>query len=104
MSSIEVAPTATTARVDGEAGAEDWQVTLFPNPVRDRLSVALPFAADGVKATAVTDAKGTPLLRNAHRQTEAQGLEIATEALPAGLYLLHLEGPQGSKRVKFINR
>jgi hypothetical protein len=79
-------------------------VTLFPNPVRERLLVALPFAADAVAATAVTDAKGTPLLRNAHRQTGAQQLEIATEGLPAGLYLLHLEGPQGAARVKFIKR
>ncbi|MBD0256288.1 MAG: T9SS type A sorting domain-containing protein, partial [Cytophagales bacterium] len=104
VSAIEVVPAATTARVDAEAGPEDWQVTCFPNPVRDRLTVALPFPADAVEATAVTDAKGTPLLHDAHRQTGVQQLEIATEALPAGLYLLHLEGPQGAKRVKFIKR
>ncbi len=104
VAAIEVVPAAVAARVAPEAGTEDWQVTLFPNPVRERLSVALPFAADAVEATAVTDAKGTPLLRNAHRQTGAQQLEIATEGLPAGFYLLHLEGPHGAARVKFIKR
>jgi|GEM_PF-1038907 len=105
VSALEVVPVTAAAREAAlEAGAEDWPVTLFPNPVRDRLSVTLPFPAGQVEATAVTDAKGTPLLRDAHRQTGAQALEIRTEGLPAGLYLLHLDGPQGSRRVKFIKQ
>ncbi|HEX8531558.1 MAG TPA: ELWxxDGT repeat protein, partial [Cytophagales bacterium] len=59
VSAIEVTP-ATVAAREGvlEAGAEDWPLTLFPNPVRDRLTVTLPFPAGKVEATAITDAAG----------------------------------------------
>jgi ELWxxDGT repeat protein len=103
VSVIEVVPTAVAAREAApETGTEDWQATLFPNPVRDRLTVRLPFAASQVEATAVTDAAGTVRLRNAHRLAGENALEIRTAGLPGGMYLLRLDGPHGAKLVKFL--
>jgi hypothetical protein len=87
-----------------EAGTEEGQATLFPNPVQDRLTVTLPFAAAGVEATAVTDAAGTVRPRNAHRPTGENALEIRTGGLPAGLYLLRLDTPSGRRVLRFIKQ
>jgi hypothetical protein len=103
VSAIEVTPATVAAREAApERDAGEGQVTLFPNPVRDRLTVTLPSAASQVEATAVTDATGTVRLRNAHRQTGENALEIRTAGLPAGMYLLRLDGPHGARLVKFL--
>jgi hypothetical protein len=104
VSAIEVVATTTPARV---AAAEDdgtGPVTLFPNPVRDRLSVALPFPADQVRGTAVTDNTGRVHLRDAHRADGGNGLAIPAAGLAEGFYLLRLDGPHGTQVLKFIKR
>ncbi|HEX8530082.1 MAG TPA: T9SS type A sorting domain-containing protein, partial [Cytophagales bacterium] len=100
---------ATTAAareaLAGEAAAaETFGVQLYPNPVQDRLSVKLPFAAGQVRGTSVADAAGKPRLHNAHRAVGADALEIRTEGLPPGFYLLKLDTEQGFKVVKFIKQ
>ncbi|HEX8530731.1 MAG TPA: malectin domain-containing carbohydrate-binding protein, partial [Cytophagales bacterium] len=105
VSAIEVTPAPAAAR-EGvvEAGAEAVQVKLFPNPVRDRLLVALPFPAAQVRGTAVTDNAGRVHLRDAHRARGENGLEIPAAGLRPGFYLLRLDGPQGTQVVKFLKR
>jgi hypothetical protein len=79
-------------------------VRLFPNPVQDKLLVSLPFPAERVRGTAVTDATGTVRLLNAHRAAGEYELEIGTAALPGGLYLLRLDTPSGRRVLKFVKR
>jgi hypothetical protein len=77
---------------------------LFPNPVQDRLFVALPFPAGQVRGTTVTDARGTVLLLNAHQVSGENQLEIGTGTLPKGLFLLRVQSEGGGQTLKFLKR
>jgi hypothetical protein len=102
VSAIEVVPATVAAReASAEADGEAVQVKLFPNPVQDRLYVALPFPAAQVQSTAVTDNAGRVQLLDAHRANGENGLEIPAAGLREGFYLLRLDGPQGTQVVKF---
>jgi hypothetical protein len=103
VSAIEVVPAAVTARL-GTPEAEDESVTVFPNPVRGRLTVTLPFPAGQVRGTAVTDAAGTVRLRNVHTVSGPQELRLETGRLPKGLHLLRLDTENGLRVVKFVKQ
>jgi hypothetical protein len=103
----QVNTAATAPAREGVAGgtaAEGFSVKLYPNPVQDRLSVQLPFAAGQVRGTSVADAAGNPRLLDAHQATSADELEIRTQGLPPGFYLLKLDTEHGFKVVKFIKQ
>jgi hypothetical protein len=105
VSALEVVAVPAPARVAAaEEDTADWQVRLFPNPVRDELTVGLPFAAEAVRATAVADATGATRLLNAHRVTAAGDLRIGVSQLPGGLYVLRLDTDRGVRVVKFLKR
>ena len=105
VSAIEVTPATTAAREGSpEVSAEAVAVKLFPNPVQDRLYVALPFPAAQVRSTAVTDNAGRVHLLDAHRADGENGLEIPAAGLREGFYLLRLDGPQGTQVVKFLKQ
>ncbi len=106
ISAIEVVPVAATrvAAEDNAAGTETWKATLFPNPASDRLTVTLPFAADAVEATTVTDPAGNARLLDAHRVSSPDQLEIGVGTLPQGLYLLRINTTHGSQVLKFVKR
>jgi hypothetical protein len=72
VAAIEAVPvTVAGAREAGETkavgGAEDVQVSLYPNPARENLTVKLPFAARQVTGTAVVTAAGEGILQDGHR-------------------------------------
>jgi hypothetical protein len=104
VSAVEVVP-ATAARVAaGEPAAEEGQVHLYPNPVRDKFSVKLPFAASQVKATAITDAAGTVHLVDAHEVAAEDQLQLSVGSLPPGFFLLRLDTELGYRVVKFTKQ
>ncbi|HEX8530222.1 MAG TPA: T9SS type A sorting domain-containing protein, partial [Cytophagales bacterium] len=107
VSAIEVLPAPFAARVapageNGESG--EGRAHLYPNPVRDQLTVKLPFPASALKATLVTDAAGTVHLRNAHAPSGPDAFQLRTAGLPAGFYLLRLETGQGATVLKFLKQ
>ncbi|MBD0255604.1 MAG: hypothetical protein ICV83_07780 [Cytophagales bacterium] len=105
VSAVEVIPVAAVARMAaGETAAEEGQVRLYPNPVRDKLSVRLPFAASQVKATAITDAAGTVHLVNAHEAAAEDQLQLSVGSLPPGFFLLRLDTEHGYRVVKFTKQ
>ncbi len=103
ISAIEVTPAATAAR-EAAPEAGNAQVRLFPNPVQDRLFVTLPFPAARVQGTAVTDARGRVLLPDGHRISGENGLEIGTESLPRGLFLLRIHAGDQTQTLKFLKQ
>jgi hypothetical protein len=107
VSAIEVVPVAVAARTaaeDDATGTETWKATLFPNPVADRLTVTLPFSADAVSGTTVTDQAGNARLLNAHQVSGADQLQIGVGTLPQGLYLLRIDTEHGRKVLKFVKQ
>jgi ELWxxDGT repeat protein len=105
VSAVEVVPVTAVARMAaGEPDGEDWQVRLYPNPVRDKLSVGLPFAASQVKATTITDAAGTVHLVNAHEVAAEDRLQLSVGTLPRGFFLLRLDTDRGYRVVKFTKQ
>jgi hypothetical protein len=103
VSAVEILP-AAGARLAGEPEPEAGAVRLYPNPATDKLSVKLPFPAGQVQSTGVSDGAGRVLLRDAHRQTGEDELEIRVESLPAGFYLLQLRTDDGSRSIKFLKQ
>jgi hypothetical protein len=99
-----VTPAPVTARE--AAGDEELKgrVTLFPKPVRDKLFVTLPFPAGQVQGTAVTDARGQVLLTDGHRVSGENGLEIGTESLSKGLFLLRILAGDQTHTLKFLKQ
>ncbi|MBD0255208.1 MAG: choice-of-anchor D domain-containing protein, partial [Cytophagales bacterium] len=96
--------TSPAARIAAGNGTEAPAVRLHPNPVRDRLTVELPFPADQVEATAIADAAGVVRLKDAHVAAGPQALHLDVAALPAGLYLLRIEAGTGHRVTRFVKR
>ena len=101
---VDAATAAAREVAADQTATESFAVKLYPNPVQDRLSVKLPFDASQVRGTSVADAAGKPRLDNAHRAISADELEIRTEGLQPGFYLLKLDTELGFKVVKFIKQ
>ncbi len=107
ISAIEVVPVAAAARTAAEdiaAGTETWKATLYPNPASDRLTVTLPFPAEAVEATTITDPAGNARLLNAHQVSGPDQLQIGVGTLPQGLYLLKIDTAHGRRVLKFVKQ
>jgi hypothetical protein len=106
----QLAATASAAESEAEAAhdghaASDGSLRLYPNPVADRLSVQLPFPGAQVRETAVMDATGRVVLRNAHTLAGEAHLTLSAESLPPGLYVLKLNtDAYGVRVVRFTKR
>ncbi len=104
----QLQPVTSPARVAASgskaAPSEAFQLKLYPNPVEDRLTVQLPFAASQVRATAVTDLTGRQYLHNAHKAGGGQQLFLPVGSLRPGLYLLRLQVGNTSRVVRFSKR
>jgi hypothetical protein len=97
-------PVAVSARAATGGKGEESPIQLYPNPARGQLTVALPFAASQVTATAVTDLAGRQHLHNAHKASGPRQLLVPLGTLPAGLYLLRLQAGPDSRVIRFSKR
>ncbi|MBD0255872.1 MAG: hypothetical protein ICV83_09145 [Cytophagales bacterium] len=107
VAAIEVVPVTVAgarevAATSVAGGAEDVQVSLYPNPVRENLTVKLPFAARQVTGTTVVTATGEGILQDGHRVKGEYELEIPVGSLKPGLYLLRLRSAHGQQVVRFV--
>ena len=71
--------------------------TLFPNPAREYVTLSLPSLPEGPARVTLRNAIGQELLS---LPLASPQLTIPTSSLPAGLYLLTLPSPQGSRSVR----
>jgi hypothetical protein len=106
VAAIEVVPVTVAAAREVSAaqaaGAEDVQVSLYPNPARENLTVKLPFAARQVTGTAVVTAAGEEIFQDGHRVKGEYELEVPVGQLKPGLYLLWLRSAHGQQVVRFV--
>ncbi len=104
VEAIEVVRTPAGARLAVTAPEGTDGVTLYPNPVADRLYVRLTTPAAEVSTTAITATGGQTLRQNPHRVVGTHELEIRVDGLRSGLYLLHLQTGQGRRVVRFTKQ
>jgi hypothetical protein len=105
VSAIEVVPAPVVARVAAEdANTGDWNVSVYPNPAADRLTVQLPFQAALVQSTAVRGVAGNVLVTDAHQVSGENEIKLEVGTLRGGVYLLEIDAPGGRKTVKFVKR
>ncbi len=76
---------------------ESLELALFPNPATDRLTATAPALA--ARTYRVLNALGQVL---DHGAAEAENPTVDVRALPAGTYLLELNGPGGRQVRRFV--
>ncbi len=93
---------ARAANAEGRLGEElALNMSLFPNPVVNQLSVQMNVPASSVTATAVTDVTGRSYLHNAHQRVAQNQIRINTAGLVSGTYLLRVATSQGQQTIRF---
>jgi hypothetical protein len=93
------------ARMDYSTQSEPAaRVSLYPNPVADKVTLDLHGLPAAKAKTLLTDAVGKPLLQNAHRVVGASLLEVDMRALPPGLYLIGLQTQEAYQLLKVVKQ
>jgi alpha-tubulin suppressor-like RCC1 family protein len=83
---------------------EEVELSVYPNPVRDKVTIDLKgMPAAGAK-TILTNAFGKSILQNAHRVVGESLLEIDMTALQPGLYLIQLKTDTADKVIKVVKQ
>ena len=83
----------------GQADVGVATFTLSPNPARERVTVAVGSAVAAPCVVVLRDEQGRELLR---QRLEGREVTLSTRGLPAGVYLVTLESPQGSSTQKLV--
>jgi hypothetical protein len=92
---------ASTARLAAEEEGQ-VEISLYPNPVLDKVTIDLKgISAIGAK-TMLTDAVGKSVLVNAHKIVGESLLELDMSGLRSGLYIIQLRTEAASKVIKVI--
>lgn len=92
LNAVICTPTAVT-----DADHEE-PLILYPNPVKDRLTIALP-SGTGSADVRILDAVGRTVYQ---QQVSGTSAEVDTKALPAGSYRCILETAQGRQMQGFV--
>jgi hypothetical protein len=104
LAALEVVP-VTASRVAAAGSRETSNgAVLYPNPVRDKLYVALDGSPEGVQGTTLTDALGVARLVNGHRVTDARTLEVDVRNLRPGAYLLAITRADQTRLLRFVKQ
>ena len=106
IAAIEIIPAATSARLalnPATAAAGSQQVSLFPNPATERVTVKLAAPAEHI-STIITDLTGAVLGNNQHQKLDATTFAIPVSSLPPAVYLLQVTTELGKHTLKFIKQ
>jgi hypothetical protein len=110
VKAIEVVPATGNERTAAGGAAEERRsgpeggIRVYPNPVKDRLTIRTERPAAGVTRTVVTQVLGKQLLANKHRLTGPYELELDVSGLPAGVYAISLLDGESWRTVKFVKQ
>ncbi len=97
-----IPPTAETFEESKET-VEPQQLTVFPNPVQDLLSVRFELPSIMEASLLITDVQGQKIRQIAVKGSEGKiEQQITVQNYPEGIYLIHLLTPKGRLTEKFI--
>ena len=77
----------------------DSSINLFPNPARDKLTIALPNTNEKVEVT-ITDISGKIIYYS--RVTQTQKVEVNTQDFAAGVYVVQIQSSDLIGTRKFV--
>jgi ELWxxDGT repeat protein len=78
-----------------------WNVSVYPNPVSGDMRMSVT-GVTGVLDISINDATGKTIYRNRILNANAGGVQIPTNKLPHGCYVLVVMNGQEKKSIKFI--
>ena len=95
---IEVGTSSvTTGIMQAESVQSAATVQLFPNPVHDVLNLSVESRINSVSMLNIYDATGRRLLtKNIELSAGKQQIQISTDELPGGIYILQMEDAAGT--------
>ena len=83
----------------------NYELTASPNPTSDRLTIQFSTQTAARYRASITDLQGRQLRATTFQQFGAQAqFDLSLADLPAGLYLYHIDGPQGRQSGKVVKR
>ena len=77
---------------------------LYPNPVREKLKVAVQLSTSGPFSLQVFDASGSEVWRRTGIASGTKTVEVNTAGLQNGVYMLRLTDAKGEARVEKFER
>jgi hypothetical protein len=88
---------------ESKATVEPQQLTIFPNPVQELLSVRFELPSIMNASLLITDVQGQKIRQIAVKGSEGKiEQRIDVQNYPEGIYLIHLLTPKGRLTEKFI--
>ena len=83
----------------------DYSAAAVPNPASDRFQLRFTPTSPGLYRASLTDLRGRQLRTTAPRHFGSEAtIDWSLGDLPAGLYLYHVDGPDGRQSGKVIKR
>jgi hypothetical protein len=92
---------ATVMYYDAPTGTKEpeySQLSLYPNPVSNSLTIDLKNIIDKIKSLEVTNINGMKIFET---QTSAKEIILNVENLPSGIYIVHLKTESSNYIRKF---
>ena len=86
-----------------EPQLEESKLNLFPNPVKDQLTLELALEDINEQVEIqIIDATGKTMFRNIYENIQKETLNFVTAKYPAGNYFLHVRTAEGVKSERFV--
>ncbi|QMU30380.1 choice-of-anchor tandem repeat GloVer-containing protein [Adhaeribacter radiodurans] len=106
VAAIEVIPVANSNRLANQEPSLNQNtriISIFPNPVINKLTLFLPGIEDQV-ITFVTDITGAQVSTQKQQIVKNHQLELDVQSLKAGVYVLHVQTNQEVQSLRFIKK
>jgi hypothetical protein len=88
--------------IDAKKEKEEGEIVLYPNPVKENLTVQGDFNKEKVEVV-ITDALGRVLYYKLYNSV-GNSFNISAENFPAGIYFMNIRNNQTFNRLKFIKQ
>jgi hypothetical protein len=97
VKAIGISDTRYSAVVKVRSLSDKMSVSIFPNPVTDKINIQIGEEIRGLYYIKVIDAKGAVVLEMSDRNIANKLIQLNTEKLVRGLYYLEITNSTGQK-------
>jgi hypothetical protein len=97
-----VAPRGVTTETEKIQVMNDRDISLYPNPSKDKIAVISNFEKLYEKETMLFDVNGRTYAVKISRRISDQSFELDLSSLKSGIYFLKIKTPTGYKTLRII--